>query len=195
MGKQGRTGDDSAIVSLLRDTRTGILYVLDADIQRRRPDAIIEDIIAYHRRRNYQRFMMETNQFQKFLSDELERRSRQAGAYIPITGINNTTDKLGRIQRLQPLISSGTLRFSRRQVTLLEQLRQFPMGAHDDGPDALEMAVSAAGGWQSALPSVYSSTASSGYCQPVNQGQSSRRRSCMSFTRILWRLPGSPRSR
>ncbi len=54
--------------------------------------------------------------------------------------------KLGRIQRLQPLISSGALRFSRRQVTLLEQLRQFPMGAHDDGPDALEMAVSAAGG-------------------------------------------------
>ena len=46
--------------------------------------------------------------------------------------------KLGRIQRLQPLISSGALRFSRRQVTLLEQLRQFPMGAHDDGPDALE---------------------------------------------------------
>ena len=78
---------------------------------------------------------------------QLERRSRQAGAYIPIRGINNTTDKLGRIQRLQPLISSGTLRFSRRQVTLLEQLRQFPMGAHDDGPDALEMAVSAAGGW------------------------------------------------
>ena len=147
MGREGRTGDDSAIVSLLRDTRTGILYVLDADIRRRRPDAIIEDVIAYHKRRRYQRFAMETNQFQKFLSDELERRSRQAGAYIPIRGINNTTDKLGRIQRLQPLISSGTLRFSRRQVTLLEQLRQFPMGAHDDGPDALEMAVSAAGGW------------------------------------------------
>ena len=134
-------------MSLLRDTRTGILYVLDADIRRRKPDAIIEDVIAYHKRRNYQRFAMETNQFQKFLSDELERRSQQVGAYIPIRGINNTTDKLGRIQRLQPLISSGALRFSRRQVTLLEQLRQFPMGAHDDGPDALEMAVSAAGGW------------------------------------------------
>ncbi len=136
-------------MSLLRADRTGVLYVLDADIRRRKPDALIEDVIAFHRRREYQSFAMETNQFQKFLSDELERRSRQAGAYVPVRGIHNTTDKLGRIQRLQPLVSSGTLRFSRRQVTLLDQLRQFPMGAHDDGPDALEMAVSAAGGWHS----------------------------------------------
>ncbi len=147
MGREGRTGDDSAIVSLLRDGQTGILYVLDADIRRRKPDVIIDDVIAYHRRREYQRFTMETNQFQKFLSDELQRRSREAGVYMPVSGIHNTADKLGRIQRLQPLVSSGTLRFSRRQVTLLDQLRQFPMGAHDDGPDALEMAVSAAGGW------------------------------------------------
>ena len=27
---------------------------------------------------------------------------------------------------------------------LLDQLRQFPLGAHDDGPDALEMAVTLA---------------------------------------------------
>ena len=51
----------------------------------------------------------------------------------------------GRIQSLQPLISSGTLRLSRRHNTLVDQLRYFPLGAHDDGPDALEMAVSAAG--------------------------------------------------
>ena len=34
------------------------------------------------------------------------------------------------------------LRLCRRHVGLLEQLRQFPLGAHDDGPDALEMVVS-----------------------------------------------------
>ncbi len=42
---------------------------------------------------------------------------------------------------LEPMISTGVLRFSRRQRTLLDQLRQFPMAAHDDGPDALQMAV------------------------------------------------------
>jgi len=40
------------------------------------------------------------------------------------------------------MISTGTLRFSRNHRLLLDQLRQFPEAAHDDGPDALEMAVS-----------------------------------------------------
>jgi hypothetical protein len=39
------------------------------------------------------------------------------------------------------LVRSGTLQLSRRHTTLLEQLRLFPKAAHDDGPDALEMAV------------------------------------------------------
>ena len=93
----------------------------------------------------FQALGMESNQFQKFLGDELKRRSAAAGVYVPVKDIHNTTDKLGRIQRLQPLISLGTLRFSKRHITLLEQLRQFPVGAHDDVPDAPETAVSAAG--------------------------------------------------
>ncbi len=141
MGKQGRGGDDSAIISLLRDDATGILFVLDADIKRRKPDAIIEDVIAYQKLRNYRRFTMETNQFQEFLSDVLKQRSREIGVYIPVHDRRNASDKEARIQSLQLHISSGTLRLSRRHITLLDQLRQFPMGAHDDGPDALEMAV------------------------------------------------------
>ncbi len=144
MGKQGRGGDDSAIVSLLRDDASGILFVLDADIKRRKPDAIIDDVVAYHQLRDYRAFVMEVNQFQEFLSDELKRRSREKGVYIPVSDQRNCTDKIGRIQSLQPLISSGTIRLCRRHVMLVEQLRHFPLGAHDDGPDALEMAVSAA---------------------------------------------------
>ena len=144
MGKAGRTGDDSAIVTLLLDRKTGVLYVVDADIRRRRPDRIIKDVIAYDQRRKYCRFGMEINQFQEFLAEELQRRSREQSANLPVWGIRNTTDKVGRIQRLQPMITSGGIQFSRRHVRLLEQLRQFPMGAHDDGPDALEMAVQTA---------------------------------------------------
>ena len=144
MGKQGRGGDDSAIISLLRDDLTGFLYVLDADIKRRKPDAIIDDVIAYHQLREYRTFVMEVNQFQEFLSDELKRRSREKGIYIPVRDRRNCTDKIGRIQSLQPLISNGTVRLCRRHVMLVEQLRHFPLGAHDDGPDALEMAISVA---------------------------------------------------
>ena len=144
MGKQGRDGDDSAIITLLRDDTTGFLYVIDADIKRRKPAVIIDDVIAYHRLRGYRAFVMEVNQFQAFLSDELKRRSREKGLYIPVRDRRNCTDKIGRIQSLQPLISSGTVRLCGRHVMLMEQLRHFPLGAHDDGPDALEMAVSAA---------------------------------------------------
>ena len=142
LGRQGRNADDTAIISILKDTETGVMYVIDADIRRRKPDAILEDVMQYHRMRRYQRFGMETNQFQQFLSDELRRRSTAASVYVPVADVHHSSDKLGRIQRLQPLIISGTLRFSRRHVTLVEQLRQFPFAAHDDGPDALEMAVS-----------------------------------------------------
>lgn len=151
MGKQGKHSDDTAIITLLRDDKNGTLYVIDADIKRRKPDAIIDDVIAYHKLRGYQRFVMEINQFQEFLSDELKKRSSKVNAYVPVHNRRNTSDKEGRIQSLQPHISSGTIRFSRKHITLIDQLSKFPMGAHDDGPDALEMAFSAAkrAGWNS----------------------------------------------
>ena len=146
LGKRGKNADDTAIITLLRDSETGVLYVIDADIERRRPDAIIDTVIQYHRMHPYASFAMETNQYQQFLSDELQRRSAIASVYVPVMDIHNSTDKTGRIQSLQSLIKSGNLRLSRRHIILLEQLRQFPMGKHDDGPDALEMAVRATSG-------------------------------------------------
>ena len=147
LGKAGRGADDTAIISLLRDDRTSMLYVLDADIRRRKPSTIISGVIEYDRLRHYARFGVEVNQFQEFLADELRRQSDLVSAHVPVSNIRHTTDKLGRIQRLQPLVSSGTLRFSRRHLRLFEQLRQFPHAAHDDGPDALEMAVETSRQW------------------------------------------------
>lgn len=43
-----------------------------------------------------------------------------------------------RVQTLQPDVKNKYIKFNRRHKRLLEQLTQFPMGAHDDGPDALE---------------------------------------------------------
>ena len=42
---------------------------------------------------------------------------------------------------LEPLVENGALRFMRHQRLLIEQLEQFPNGANDDLPDALQMAV------------------------------------------------------
>lgn len=141
LGRLGKHADDSAIITLVRDPKAGTLHVLDADIRRLKPDQIIDAVIEYARLRSYCRFGFETNQFQAFLAEELKRRSNLAHIQLPVEDIRHTSDKAGRIQSLQPLIRSGTLQFSRRQTILLDQLKHFPKATHDDGPDALEMAV------------------------------------------------------
>jgi predicted phage terminase large subunit-like protein len=166
MGKAGRGRDDSAIITLVRDDWTGTLYVVDADIARRLPDKIIEDVLQYQQRRHYNLFGVEANQFQQFLAFELRQRGNAARLYPPVREIVQTRDKLGRIQRLQPLVSSGTIRFSRRHRTLLDQLRQFPRAAHDDGPDALEMAVRLA---EEGRDAITAGALAAGYC-PITIG-------------------------
>lgn len=146
LGGKGKKkkGDFSSIITLAVDSQTGYLYTLDADIERRHPDRIIEDVLEKERwlkltyGRGYAIFGCETNQFQWFLKEELARRSAEAGIYLPIEEINQTSDKYGRIQTLQPDVKNRYIKFNPRHKRLLEQLRQFPMAAHDDGPDALE---------------------------------------------------------
>ena len=77
-------------------------------------------------------------QFQWFLKEELVKASARAGLYLPVEEVPQTADKTLRIQTMQPDIKNKYIKFNRRHMRLLEQLVQFPMGAHDDGPDALE---------------------------------------------------------
>ena len=43
-----------------------------------------------------------------------------------------------RVESLQPDVKNGYILFRKDQTLLLRQLSEFPLGAHDDGPDALE---------------------------------------------------------
>ena len=139
--------DFSAIITLAREEKSGLLYVLDADLQRRHPDAIIRDALDKARwlereyGGHYSAFGAETNQFQWFLKERLAAESAAQGIYLPITEVRAASDKILRIQSLQPDIRNGYLRFCKDQTELLRQLEQFPLGRHDDGPDALEGAV------------------------------------------------------
>lgn len=87
MGKAGAAQDDTAIVTLLYDSRSKIHYVLDADIRKRRPDDIVEAIIALHAIRRYSSFGVETVQFQEVLKDELVRRAADRGRSLSVKGI------------------------------------------------------------------------------------------------------------
>ncbi len=147
-GADARRGDYSALVKLGVDRR-GILYV-EADLARRPTPQIVADGIEHFRTFRPDVFGIEANQFQDLLAvqfeAEFQRQGTLAGRPVPI---HNQTNKLVRIRRLGPYLASRRLRFKNESPStrlLVEQLRQFPVADHDDGPDALEMAIRLAAG-------------------------------------------------
>lgn len=137
--KATKLGDYSAYVQLGRDP-TGILYV-SADLARRPTTQIVSDGIRLARGFTpLDAFGVETNAFQRLLADDLLRQSREQGIALPIYHVTNTTNKQDRIRRLTPYLSRGIVRFVEGPGTrlLVQQLREFPMGQFDDGPDGFE---------------------------------------------------------
>ncbi len=139
LGKQGASRDPSALLVGGFNRHTGILDVVEALIKKRLPDRIIEDVIELQREYKCVLWGVETVQFQEFLKTELVKRSASRGVPVPATGIKPTTDKLLRIETLQPHMANGLIRLYPSQNTLIDQLRHFPKADHDDGPDALHM--------------------------------------------------------
>jgi predicted phage terminase large subunit-like protein len=100
--------------------------------------------VQYVRQIRPEGFAIEVNQFQELLAAEFMRVGQQHGVALPIYGINNQVNKQARIRRLGPYLAQRKLRFKSRSpgtALLIQQLRDFPVGDHDDGPDALEMAL------------------------------------------------------
>lgn len=139
LGKAGASRDPSAILVGGFNRQSGILDVVEAAIRKRLPDRIIEDVIGYQAEYRCLLWVIETVQFQAFLYSELVKRAAARGIPVPARGVQPITDKLLRIEALQPHVKNGLIRLHPSQTTLIEQLRHFPKADHDDGPDALQM--------------------------------------------------------
>jgi predicted phage terminase large subunit-like protein len=143
LGKNNRLGDYSAIVVIAKHIETSKRYVLIADIAKRNQNALIDAILQIAR--DYQqclrKFSIESNGFQSFLVDLVRERAEEEGIGVNFEALNSSQDKFGRIQVLQSLVNSGKLQFLRKERMLLDQLKYFPKDKHEDGPDALAMAV------------------------------------------------------
>jgi predicted phage terminase large subunit-like protein len=142
-GHDGRRGDYSAYVMLGIDTM-GVIYI-EADLARRPTPQMVADGAAWCGRFRPLAFGVEANQYQELLAGEIAAEfARQQLAQIVPAAIHNHVNKQLRIRRLGPYLSQRRLRFlagSASTRLLVDQLRDFPAGAHDDGPDALEMAL------------------------------------------------------
>jgi len=106
---------------------------------------IVADGVEIYRRFQPDAFGVEANQFQDLLAGQFEAEFHSQGILgaRPWT-LDNRVNKLVRIRRLGPYLSSRRLRFKAGCAStrlLVDQLQEFPVSDHDDGPDAAEMAV------------------------------------------------------
>ncbi len=147
LGKQGKRGDFSAIIVVAKYSETGRIYVLVADIAKRIPENFVSTVISHAEfYKRVRKVFIESNQFQELLVRDIEEKSFKDGVSLKIARVTHSYDKVARIQSLEPWVNGGKILFFHSQRQLIDQLTHFPGGAHDDGPDALEMVVSGAKG-------------------------------------------------
>jgi len=140
-GKDAKHGDYSAIVSLGR-CRQGKIWC-EADLGRRTAEDIVHCLIERQREFAADIVTIETNQFQELLATQISTEAKRQAVPMPILPLVNMVKKEVRIRRLGPYLARKEVRFRATPGTrlLVEQLRDFPEGEHDDGPDACEMSL------------------------------------------------------
>lgn len=168
LGKHGNSRDPSALGIGGYQRTTGILDVVEAKIKKRTPDRIISDIIELQREYGCIVWGVESVQFQEFLRTELVKRSAQLGVPVPARALLPISDKVLRIESLQPHMHNGLIRLHCSQTTLIDQFRHFPKADHDDGPDMVVML------WMLAVTGGVAAAAQGGNSQ--GQQQSARER-------------------
>lgn len=142
-GRSDKSGDYSAYVKLAIDDQD-LLYV-QADMARRPIPRMVAEGVAIYREFQPHAFGVEGNAWQDLLLPDFQEEFRRQSVLAPdVWLVNNTVNKLVRIRRLGGYLAAGRIRFKTGCPStrlLVDQLLDFPVGDHDDGPDAMEMAI------------------------------------------------------
>lgn len=142
---KGRTkhSDYSAYVMLGRGV-DGCYYV-DADLDRRSAGQIVDDGVELCRQFRPEALGIEENAWQDLLADMMTPRLHELNMIgIDVHTIGNySVAKENRIRRIDPYLRNRRIKFRNTPgcKLLVNQLSEFPLAQHDDGPDALEMAL------------------------------------------------------
>lgn len=90
-------------------------------------------------------YAVEDNDALGLLLPEFDRECRRRQCVLPLKGVRNTVNKVVRVRRLGAYLAGGRIRVRDTPGgrLLVDQLRDFPGGEYDDGPDGLELAVRA----------------------------------------------------
>jgi predicted phage terminase large subunit-like protein len=147
-GADAGHGDYSAYVIMGWAENDDICYV-EADMARRSTPQMVADGVELVKQFRPDAFGIESNQSQYLLEHHfLAEFNNQNILGAHISPLENDVNKVVRIRRLGAMLARGCIRFKANSPgtkLLVEQLKEFPVGDHDDGPDALEMAVRLSG--------------------------------------------------
>ena len=146
LGKTAR-GDYSAVITA-RLTQSRNLYV-ECDLQRRPLSSLEDDTCRAFLGCRPHALALEANGFQAVFADNVRRRLQREAPTLAVNvhALAQTFgggDSKPRVRiSLAPLLAQGRIRIHNTPGgrLLLTQLQEFPGGAHDDGPDALELAT------------------------------------------------------
>lgn len=137
VGKDRRPGDFAGLLAGKVD-RYNVLWINDPRLLRIPLDTLEDLAVAMIREHWPHQFAIETNGFQEAVALNIARKHPTA----PILAYCSTEKKEVRIRMLlTALLSSHRLRIlsTVQGRMLLQQLRDFPLASHDDGPDALAL--------------------------------------------------------
>lgn len=148
-GNDARKGDYIALIECAWKPGDRHIYV-DGVLDRFPATEIIPRILNMHRRKNYVFCAFESNAFQVVFAQQLQEESIRQGVALPVLELNHTCDKDTRIERIGPFLQKGVYKFQRQNRMMkkvIEHIQQWPVGDHDDGPDALEMGTTCLMEW------------------------------------------------
>lgn len=140
------TSDFPALATVARERKTGYRFAIMCSLDKGPPSQ--QRARVWSRYEQFVRGKWGTDETglgalfgEGFERERADRRRREVVWQLPMTGYHLSDDKLVRIARLEPDTANGWLQFADDlPPAVLEQFRDFPTGAHDDGPDAIERA-------------------------------------------------------
>lgn len=156
--KPGKLPDFTSIVVGRTDPR-GRMFVHADWTKRGAPTKQMAALFELWELFRFDRAAIETNLFRNLLlpnlDTEREARERQRRAdgkkdwaiRLKFYDVVNVENKIKRIYTLEPKVENGYILFNKTlSAEFRNQMEAFPLGEHDDGPDALEMLWSLANG-------------------------------------------------
>ena len=149
--KSGKKGDFTSIVSGYLDSKNR-LFVHSDWTKRAAPSHYFNAMFDLNDQYKYVKFGVETNLYRNLMLPNIEAARKERERALKASGradwaiqmalydIEAIENKIKRIFTLEPKVTNGYILFNRSlSPEFKSQMESFPLGEHDDGPDALEM--------------------------------------------------------